>query len=73
VERKQRAAGAVGSWKRPEAMRQRPAKRQSWTPEHDRVVLRVRDDGEVAEQLGRTRASVMMRRWRLGGAPGDGT
>lgn len=64
LERKQSAAVAVASWKRPQGMRARSAPKR-WTAADDAVVMRL-PEGEAARQLSRTVQSVHVRRWRLG-------
>ncbi len=63
LDRKRRAAEAAASWVRPATMR-RPSVRRRWTREQDEVLLATPDDRVAAERLGRTEASVQMRRWR---------
>ncbi|MBN9793689.1 hypothetical protein DMP17_34685 [Pseudonocardia sp. TMWB2A] len=61
--RKLAAAGTVARWRRPEGMRARSSPRR-WTAAEDRLVARL-PPAEAAAELGRTVASVSMRRWRL--------
>ncbi|MEV0648841.1 hypothetical protein AB0I28_26650 [Phytomonospora sp. NPDC050363] len=64
IPRKREAAGRLADWRRPATMRA-PAVRRRWTPEEDAIVRRS-SEVEAAEALGRTRASIAMRRMRLG-------
>lgn len=40
-------------------------RRQRWTEEEGRVLLRLNDDAEAAALLGRTEKSCLIRLWRL--------
>ncbi|GAA3056455.1 hypothetical protein GCM10020000_43650 [Streptomyces olivoverticillatus] len=64
LERKRTAATEVGAWVRPAHMRP-PRPRRSWTQREDRILLTASSLDEAAEQLGRSKNSCQIRRWRL--------
>ncbi|MER5475651.1 hypothetical protein ABT026_01505 [Streptomyces sp. NPDC002734] len=64
LERKQRAADSLASWKRPETMRAAHTRR-AWATHEDRALLRLNDPKAAAEVLGRTQKSCTIRLWRL--------
>ncbi|GGQ34907.1 hypothetical protein GCM10010233_60840 [Streptomyces pseudogriseolus] len=62
--RKQAAADSLASWVRPAGMRSAYTSRR-WTPDEDRVLLRLGSPTTAAEVLGRTPQSCNLRMWRL--------
>ncbi|WP_030685331.1 hypothetical protein [Streptomyces sp. NRRL B-1347] len=64
LERKQAKADSFTSWSRPAGMRAAHTRRR-WTPEEDRLLVRIGDSSAAADHLGRSRTSCHMRLWRL--------
>lgn len=64
LERKRSTALQVAGWTRPPGMRARSTP-QRWTRQQDARVLAEVPVEQLADELGRTVASVAMRRWRL--------
>ncbi|MFE0045768.1 hypothetical protein [Streptomyces albireticuli] len=64
LERKRSAAAEVAAWVRPAHMGP-PRPRRSWTQMEDRILLQAPTLAHAAEQLGRSRSSCQVRRWRL--------
>ncbi|MEU1820091.1 LAGLIDADG family homing endonuclease [Streptomyces roseifaciens] len=64
LERKRSAAAEVAAWTRPAGMHP-PRPRRCWTPVEDKILLAAATLDEAAEQLGRSKNSCQIRRWRL--------
>ncbi|WP_436839929.1 hypothetical protein [Streptomyces althioticus] len=62
--RKQAAADSLARWARPAGMRSAYTARR-WSPDEDRVLLRLGSPTAAAEVLGRTAQSCNLRLWRL--------
>jgi hypothetical protein len=67
LERKKGKAKEIREWSRPEDRPKANYIKKSWTREEDAVLMRL-SNKEAAEELGRTRQSVNLRRWRLTGS-----
>jgi hypothetical protein len=65
IDRKSSLAKALGRWLRPANRPRRTHMRKSWTREEDILVLSCSDIDLLARDLGRSRKSVAIRRWRL--------
>jgi hypothetical protein len=65
ISRKAEASRAILAWRRPEGRRRITFQRRRWTSDEDRLVLSQVSEADVAAKLGRTKASVSVRRWRL--------
>ncbi|WP_329489883.1 LAGLIDADG family homing endonuclease [Kitasatospora sp. NBC_01246] len=66
IPRKLASAERAAAWIRPADMAVAPPRRR-WTPQEDDVLLRAPSLDAVAVQLGRTRTSCSLRKWRLVG------
>ncbi|MBC2877298.1 MULTISPECIES: hypothetical protein [Streptomyces] len=64
LQRKRSAAAEVAAWERPSHMCP-PRQRRTWAPWEDQVLLTTPTLDEAAEQLGRSKKSCQVRRWRL--------
>jgi hypothetical protein len=65
IPRKAEASRAILAWRRPEGRRRVNFDRRRWNADEDRLVLSRFSEADVAAKLGRTKASVSVRRWRL--------
>ena len=65
IPRKAEASRAIMAWRRPEGRRRITFERRRWAADEDRLVLLNISEADVAAKLGRTKASVSVRRWRL--------
>ncbi|WP_171169895.1 hypothetical protein [Streptomyces sp. I05A-00742] len=64
LRRKRSAAAEVAAWERPSHMSP-PRRRRTWAPWEDQALLAAPTLDEAAEQLGRSKKSCQVRRWRL--------
>jgi hypothetical protein len=71
IPRKIEASKAILAWRRPEDRRRIAFERRRWNADEDRLVLSPFSEAHVAAKLGRTKASVSTRRWRLSLSPRD--